>query len=435
MKKFFVISFLGCILFSACQGGNLPADGSAFSAANGQNSGSFFTNLNGSSMQNGVASDALGNTPEDQLTRTGMLRAIYSQEQLKSPQYLMDQEMGGTQQVISDAYRQAVLAGPAKDCLDKVGSKADDCFDAYVRERTKEDGVQAAFTDLKVLYDVSPTVQSYCHPLAHAIGHAAVDKYPTVAEAFEHGNSFCWSGYYHGVMEQIMENMGESFVSKIDTICADIPGKAQYSFSYYNCVHGMGHGLMDVEGDDLFKSLKMCDKLTGAWEDQSCYSGVFMQNVINDGLAFHSANLKPDDTVYPCNAVDTPYKDQCYLMQTSYMLKINGYDFKKTFDICANVDKGFSVTCYRSLGRDASGSSVSDLQKTHDTCLLGNDYTQQSECIVGAVKDFISYYHGIDKANLLCQSLNDPKQTQQALEGPRMVQYCLNTASNYYKSF
>ena len=271
--------------------------------------------------------------------------------------------------------------------------------------------------------------------MAHAIGHAAVDKYSTVAQAFEHGNSYCWSGYYHGVMEEILQRMGKDFSTNLDSICADIPGKSSYSFMYYNCVHGMGHGLMDVEGDDLFKSLKTCDNLTGNWEQQSCYSGVYMQNVINDGLVFHSAHLKPNDTVYPCNAVDQKYKEQCYLMQTSYMLKINGYDFKKTFDICAKVDKGFSVTCYRSMGRDASGSTVSDLQKTRNICLLGKDYTQQSECIVGAVKDFISYYHGIDKATQLCASLDDPSESPKALERPTMAQYCLDTATNYYKTF
>jgi len=131
------------------------------------------------------------------------------------------------------------------------------------------------------------------------------------------------------------------------------------------------------------------------------------------------------DTVYPCNIVPQKYKDQCYLMQTSYMLKINHYDFKKTFDLCENVDKGFSVTCYRSLGRDASGSTVSDLQKTHDICLQGKNYEQQSECLVGAVKDFISYYHSDVKAKQLCESYDDQK----------IAQYCLQTAADYYKSF
>lgn len=329
-----------------------------------------------------------------------------------------------------------LLSVTLKTCTDQSGLAADKCFEAYFLEKSKKDGPEAAFAELKVLYERSADAKAYCHPLSHVIGHGAVVRYPDVNQAYEHGDDFCWSGYYHGVMEEIMEKIGMNNLSeKLDTICAKMPGKASYSFQYYNCVHGMGHGLMDVMGDKLIPSLKMCDNLTGSWEQQSCYSGIFMQNIINDGLEFHKADLKPSDTVYPCTVVDQKYKEVCYLMQTSYMLKINNYNFKETFDICFKVDKGFEITCYRSLGRDASGSTVSDIAQTRTNCLFGSDYTQQSECFVGAVKDFVSYYHSDVKAKQLCATLNDSKQSAQAIEGEKMADYCTQTVVDYYKSF
>lgn len=371
---------------------------------------------------NGVLDRALDvqTQPADYLTKTGMIRTTY--ENTGQTQYLMRQ----SQQSSTVPEKEKLVAGPVKECLSQTGLVANKCFEKYFREKGESLGPQAAFADLKVLYDVSAQVRSYCHPLAHEIGHAAVVMYPDVDEAYQHGDDFCWSGYYHGVMEEIMEKIGEEHLgAKLNDICANITGKENYSFNYYNCVHGMGHGLMDIMGDKLIDSLKMCDNLTGWWEQQSCYSGVFMQNVINDGLEYHKADLKPENTVYPCNIVDKRYKDQCYLMQTSYMLKINHYDFKKTFEICSKVDQGFEITCYRSLGRDASGSTVSDLKRTHDICLLGGDYTQQSECLVGAVKDFISYYHDDAKAKQLCKSF----------DGEKTQQYCLETVKDYYKTF
>ncbi len=415
MKRFSTLILL-CAFLSGCQSSWMAPDSSSLQ--------------NGSTLQNSSEQ----NSPENQLDKTGMMQSIYSQQADSTPQYLMGG--GSQQQIVTDAYKQQLLSGPVSKCFAENGVPADTCYEDFFKSRTLADGPEAAFTDLKILYNTSPAVSSYCHPLAHVIGRAAVEKYTTVDQAYEHGDSFCWSGYYHGVMEAIMTKIGkDNLGAKLDTICADIPGKSSYSFMYYNCVHGMGHGLMDVEDDNIFNALKMCENLTGDWEKQSCYSGVFMQNIINDGTPFHSASLKPSDTVYPCDAVDQKYKQQCYLMQTSYMLQQNGYNFAKTFAICAKVDKGFNVTCYRSEGRDASGSTISDIQKTRTNCLFGTDYTQQSECFVGAVKDFISYYHDDSKAKQLCQSLDDPTQTTQAIDGPIMTQYCLQTAADYYKTF
>lgn len=416
MKKFFIFVIFGSLVvsFVGCQ------------------SNSYL-----STLQTGGTQTQVSNSPEDQFIRTGMVRTLYTNGGTNT-QYLMNGSQGlpvNTQQQ-TDEYRQQLLNGPVADCFKQNGLQEDLCLEKFVKARTEKDGPEAAFADLKILYDESDVVRSYCHPLAHAIGHAAVDKYPNVDDAYKHGSDFCWSGYYHGVMEEIMDRIGkENLPAKLNSICSAIPGKASYSFDYYNCVHGMGHGLMDVAGDHLKDALKLCDNLTGSWEDQSCYSGVFMQNVINDGLPYHTADLKPTDTVYPCNVVEQKYKETCYLMQTSYMLKINHYDFAKTFDLCAHVDKGFSVTCYRSEGRDASGLTSSDLEKTRANCLFGKDYTQQSECFVGAVKDFISYYHDDVKAKKLCQSLDDPTEGTQALNGQAMTQYCLQTAADYYKIF
>ena len=46
--------------------------------------------------------------------------------------------------------------------------------------------------------------------------------------------------------------------------------------------------------------------MTKSWERQSCYSGVFMQNIVANGSGMHKAvDLKPSDPIYPCDAVTT----------------------------------------------------------------------------------------------------------------------------------
>lgn len=337
------------------------------------------------------------------------------------------QDSSQTQKNAETLSKEELLAGSVKGCIEeKDAGKAFLCFEKYLKDRVMAVSPEEAMAELKILYEASAQVRNYCHPLVHSIGHAAVDKYPVLSEAYKHGDDYCWSGYYHGVMEQYVGNIGlDNLPKEMKNICSTIPGKENYSFDYYNCVHGLGHGVMAITNDQLFDALHLCDNLEGDWEKSSCHSGVFMENVIIDGRNHKTEYLKPEDPVYPCNAVEESYKETCYLMQTSYMLKVYHYDFAKVFDTCSKVEENYRVTCYRSLGRDASGSSVSDIKQTKDKCSLGTTYEQKSECITGAVKDFISYFHSDVQAKNLCNALDDRK----------MVQSCLETAEDYYRYF
>ena len=109
-------------------------------------------------------------------------------------------------------------------------------------------------------------------------------------------------------------------------------------------------------------------------------------------------------------------------MQTSYMLKVNNQNFKETFSLCKKADEGFEDICYQSLGRDAASFYVNNAQGTTNLCLLGENFKQQSNCVIGAVKDFISYFHGDKEAKYLCSLF------QEGLE-----QTCTATAIEYVK--
>ena len=109
-------------------------------------------------------------------------------------------------------------------------------------------------------------------------------------------------------------------------------------------------------------------------------------------------------------------------MQTSYILKLNKQNFKETFSWCLQADEGFQNICYQSLGRDASGLTVSNAEKAKSICLLGENFEQQSNCVIGAVKDFISYHHGDSEAKHLCSLFEED-----------LEQVCTTTATEYVK--
>ncbi len=309
-----------------------------------------------------------------------------------------------------------------------VNEKVQDfqCRKKHFETVTRELGPEIALANLKVHYEKDPFVVSQCHQLIHSVGNVAAEMYGgDIGKAFTYGDGLCWSGYYHGVVEQALKQFNsETIAAKGDSFCANINGKAEYSFDYFNCVHGLGHGYMAVTKNELFESLDLCETLTGDWEKQSCYGGVYMENVMVDNRTHFSKYLKPDDLMYPCTAVAEKYKGQCYLMQTSYALTKNGRSFANLFELCAGVEEAYRDTCVESIGRDASGQSVSDPKQTHEWCALALNLRQQEHCIIGAAKDFVSYFHSDKEAYTLCAKEQGVVKTT-----------CENTVKTYYTIF
>jgi hypothetical protein len=334
--------------------------------------------------------------------------------------------IGGAAAEVAQVGSKAATGGAPRDCS---GASANDysCYQERYQGLVNDEGVEGAFTELKSEYDKNRFIKAQCHQLTHVIGRSAADIYGDLGETYNQGDNFCWSGYYHGAMEQTVAEIGaDEILDRADSICAELgEGDQKYSFYHYNCVHGLGHGFMGVQNNELFESLEVCDTMTDDWEKESCYSGTFMENIMaKDNPSHPSKELKADEPLYPCTEVEKRYKPQCYLMQTSYALETQDYDFQKVFDLCGTVESEFRPTCYQSLGRDASGNSVSDVEKTNSTCMLGEDYEARSNCVVGAVKDFVSYYSRDTEARELCDSFESDLRS-----------VCRETAEEYYMVF
>lgn len=274
------------------------------------------------------------------------------------------------------------------------------CWMAYYRAFVKKYPAADALADLKKRYDAGESAATFCHPLLHVVGEAAGKEYGSVAVAYEHGDTFCRSGYYHGVLEGLFGEDGDALVTQLDTLCASVQGKERYSYNYFSCVHGIGHGLMAYFDHDLFESLAACDNLSGAWEQSSCHGGVFMENVISDTPEEPSKFLKHDDPLYPCDAVPEKYRTQCYLMQTSHMLTLFNGDFEKTFAECRKTG-AHQATCFQSLGRDASGWSYGEPESARALCMMGKTLDERSNCLIGAAADYLQSY-GEEAARGLC---------------------------------
>ena len=250
-----------------------------------------------------------------------------------------------------------------------------------------------------------PKVEQNCHRIAHVIGSAALARYDgNVAKAFAEGNSTCWSGYYHGILERAFANAdSEVEMGNIArTICEDKGVRAD-TFILYQCVHGLGHGLMIQSGYDLPLSLKICHALAADWDQTSCTGGVFMEN-ISSSYGVKSRWLRDNDLVYPCNKVAKRDKTYCYLMVTSHILQVNGYKFGAAAKICSGVEAFGRNLCFQSLGRDASGFTRQDPVRIKGICAKAQG-EGQAQCIYGAARDIVSNDAGVQRAPKLCSTV------------------------------
>jgi hypothetical protein len=244
-----------------------------------------------------------------------------------------------------------------------------------------------------------PQVHGDCHQIAHWIGHAGLARYHgNAAEALAHGGMTCNSGYYHGVIERSFSGLPRSeVVHKARTLCTT-SAVTKDDFLLYQCVHGLGHGLMIYSGDDLPWALRACHKLQTSFDRVSCTGGVFMQNL--DTGMITSRFLKPKDPLYPCPIVAERDKVYCYLMVTSRINTLDGYNWKRTAGWCRKSEPGWVATCFQSYGRDASGATQYHPKETIHLCSLAG--SGENECLYGASRDYANNYAGGTQAAVLC---------------------------------
>lgn len=231
-----------------------------------------------------------------------------------------------------------------------------------------------------------------CHQEAHRLGRMAFFVYG--AEVFKEGNSDCHSGYYHGAMEAFLtKNGSENLAAKIDNLCQRFVTR----FTLFECLHGVGHGLLAYLDYNLPAGLNLCRTLNTKFAQSSCFGGLFMENIVTaEGLGAgksHQTQWVSPDPLFPCSVVEnsTEVQEQCYLMQTSRMLDLNNHDFDRVIPLCLRAPTNLISTCYQSLGRDAAGQSLRDGVKINLICQkIPQD--QQRNCLRGGLYVIVEFW-------------------------------------------
>ncbi len=282
---------------------------------------------------------------------------------------------------------------------------ANTCLEQAFGNVAYNDGPKEATALLETKMASDAAVLADCHRIVHSIGAAALARFDgNVAKAFAEGSAVCGSGFYHGLIERAFvgvpdDELGLSLAA--NRICEDEEIR-RVGFISYQCVHGLGHGLMLHTGYDMPKSLRVCDALEAEFDQVSCTGGVFMENA-NSSYGTTSEWLRSDDLIYPCNAVAERHKYYCYLLVTSRILPAVGGSLQRTAEVCRRSEPDWVGECFESFGRDASGISKQNGDEILPLCRLAG--ANEDDCIYGAARDIANNDADAKRAARFCDKV------------------------------
>jgi mono/diheme cytochrome c family protein len=276
-----------------------------------------------------------------------------------------------------------------------------ECFQQAFGNVAYEDGPAEALERLDQMQRTDPAIRAACHPVAHMIGAGGLLHFDgSVGKAFAAGNAACGAGYYHGLLQWKLAGVEEDEVGAVAREACTEPEIKNNSFNYYQCNHGLGHGLMLYTGYELPIALRMCHGLATEFDQVSCSGGVFMEN-LSSSFGLKSRWLKDSNLLYPCNIVSRQDKLYCYLLVSSRILPAVGWNWEKAADWCRRSEQGFVDICFQSYGRDASGTAVQDPQRARGFCARAG--SGERECIFGAVRDIINNNSSDPRGKRFCE--------------------------------
>src|SRR5262245_54194736 len=169
---------------------------------------------------------------------------------------LTKQEIDQVAAFVSDETRKAtgggsVAAGFKPDDTKVVDCQGSDfhCLEQAFANIAYNDGPDAALDKFDEDIKTPGPIESDCHRIAHAIGAGALSHYDgNVGQAFVAGRPSCTSGYYHGILERAFLGIDQSQLgASARKFCASQEVRKS-DFIAYQCVHGLGHGLMIYTG-------------------------------------------------------------------------------------------------------------------------------------------------------------------------------------------
>ena len=327
----------------------------------------------------------------------------------------------------------AVAAAARARCTLVAGGSRKACFEDFLLQLVRQDRVRLAMGTLDLLGQKDDDIRRYGHDYSHVVGINAWRPGKDLGTVYLQCNELFQSGCYHGVIQAFFAYEGTDS-AKVVHLCHDHPILRDNAWLHFQCVHGIGHGLLQDYSMNLPRALAGCDVLGNYFDSESCYGGAFMEFILGGrGQSHHThvpegaghemagmnhAAMVPDtappfkvrdrsDPLYPCSVLGSRYQRSCYEMQAGLIVETTGLDFAKVAKVCDTAPDPMRPVCYQGIGTYVSGVTARDPREAARLCSLGSEQWRPW-CFVGVVKNFIDVTARPDDGVAFCRSLAAP---------------------------
>ncbi|HEX5726449.1 MAG TPA: hypothetical protein VFX98_13330 [Longimicrobiaceae bacterium] len=335
------------------------------------------------------------------------------------------------------------VAGRVLDRCRRFGmsrSGKDVCLERAVISLLEPAGVAATMAVLDRLVALDPDAKREAHALAHGVGIAAYRGRESVGSTFAACPPTQISGCYHGVIQgyfRDLERTGGVDAEALNALCEEHRPRR---FVFFQCAHGLGHGLLALNGRHLPRALEQCDLLRDEWVRSGCYGGVFMENLVavthphntaaghgersgapaagDSGHAHHHGThaagaawkpIDPDDPLYPCTVVAEKYQAECYGMQTAAILHLNRGNVAAAGETCAQAPGRMARACFFSLGRDITGLAEQDPDRSEALCRRVEE-PGRGWCLVSVAENLVNHVADARPGLAFCRRVQGAEQ-------------------------
>jgi hypothetical protein len=306
------------------------------------------------------------------------------------------------------------------------------CYEEVFLAVTQQNRIRLAMDALSVLGRLDTRTVANGHDLTHVVGINAWTPGEDVGAVYESCTGLYQSGCYHGVVQAYLDANGTDSAT-VSRVCNLIKAAETNLWLRFQCVHGIGHGLVNNLAMHLPKALAGCDWLVNGWDASSCYGGAFMEFIVaGRGQAHHPAKRaaadsaqsteahgehqhhegadtfavrNKSDPLYPCSVIGEKYQPACYGMQAGIIYETVGPDFGKIAEACDGAPVMMRPHCYQGIGTYLSGVVVRNSEKAITRCNEGHP-TYRRWCFVGVVKNFIDVTAQPDDGFAFCRLIH-----------------------------
>jgi hypothetical protein len=278
--------------------------------------------------------------------------------------------------------------------------------DSYAQQKERfqtvvyKEGPAEALAKLEKESSDDPKTLALCHDLLHGIGGAAYEKTSSVGSALSFNNSFCNSGYIHGVFESYFVR-AQPTTEDLASLCS--PFMQESHFEQWQCLHGMGHGFMYLTDGDLDKSLELCSEILQEGEKTACQNGVFMEIFNAEILPNEQDLIDPHDPFAICDTRDP--KDICYAYVPIFLSQTKDLAFYDIFHECEKAGEQYEGTCVHGVGSEAMKRNMNDPSAVFKLCGYAGSFSKAEECVQGMVGMYMNQKGSYTAGKSLCEEV------------------------------